>query len=63
MKPLLLCLLSLACTIGLGCQRISAREVLPDYVKKKEAAAAAKQAEPEPAQANPPTFFPGQKID
>jgi hypothetical protein len=62
MKPLLLLALALASTLGLGCQRISAREVLPEYVKKKEEAAA-KQAQPEPAQANPPTFFPGQKID
>lgn len=48
---------------GIGCQRISAREVLPDYVKKKEAAAAAREGTNEPASTNPPTFFPGRKID
>ncbi len=63
MKYFLLSLLLFGASLGLGCQRISAREVLPDYVKKKEEAAAAKLAPAEPPQANPPTFFPGQKIE
>lgn len=55
--------LLLAAVGALGCQRISAREVLPEYVKKKEEAKAAAKAQPEAPEANPPTFFPGQKID